>query len=491
MGRDGEVSDLLWPGLHRADVGFHDRDVLGAIVRVEVVWAEVLAESGLVPPSTASVLARSWMGSDGPDADPDGSLLLTRLATAAEGGGNPVIPVLAEVRSRARTIDPEAAAAIHRGLTSQDVLDSALMLCVKDVVIAVVDELDAQIASMADLARAHRDTLMVARTLGQHALPTTFGARVAAWLRGLLVARTRLLDVVVDLPLQLGGAAGTLAAVVELCRVAGRPDPVASAHELVAFTARGLGLQVAAPWATQREPVTRVGDALVTLSDAFGHLAGDVLLQTRPEVGELSEPAAEGRGASSAMPQKRNPVLAVLVRRHAQSAPLLAAQLHLAAASTLDERPDGAWHTEWSPLRDLCLRTLAAARQTTELVAGLEVHPEAMRAHLDAALPGVLAERVVPAIAPHLTGGVSAATASLRQSDSPAMLINTLAPLVEGVLDRADLERLLDPAGYLGMAGTLVDEAVAAATVPRPSLVPPGQGWFGSPPGGWTRPTDP
>ncbi|MDQ2756639.1 MAG: lyase family protein, partial [Actinomycetota bacterium] len=225
------MSDLLWPGLHRADFGFNDGDLLGALSMVEMVWSSVLAEAGLVPASTPQVLLRSWAGPEGPDEDPDGHLRLTRLAVAAEGGGNPVIPVLAQVRARAREIDPAAAAAIHRGLTSQDVLDSALMLCVQGVLKGVVDELDAQVAALADLAQAHRETLMVARTLGQHALPTTFGARVAAWLRGLLVARDRVIDVVLELPLQLGGAAGTLAAVVDLCRDAGHPDPVASTRE--------------------------------------------------------------------------------------------------------------------------------------------------------------------------------------------------------------------------------------------------------------------
>ena len=467
------MSDLLWPGLHRAAGLFDDDAVLASLLRVESVWAHVLEESGLVPTGTSAILDRVAEAVD-PDA----------VAVAAEGGGNPLIPWLAEIRARARAIDPAAAAAIHLGLTSQDVVDTAVLLCAKDCLVAIADELDLQIAVLAALAAEHRATPMVARTLGQHALPTTFGVRVASWLRGLLVARTRVRDVVTSLPVQLGGAAGTLAALVEVCRAAGTADPVAvtaepvtAARELVASTARGLGLLPTPPWDTVREPVTRVGDVLVTVSDALGHLANDVVLQSRPEVAELSEPAADGRGVSSAMPQKRNPVLAILIRRQAMSAPLLGAQLHLAAAAAVDERPDGAWHTEWAPLRDLCRRTVGAARQATELVTGLEVHPDAMRAHLDRALPGALAERLVSVLAPLVPGGRAEVTRLVSVAADADEFASLVGPLVVGRLTHGELAALLDPTAYLGVAVSLVDEVVAEATsappLPHPSLPHP------------------
>ena len=450
------MSDLLWPGLHRSAGLFDDDAVLASLLRVESGWAHVLEEAGLVPAGTSATLDRV-----GDAVHPDA------VEVAAEGGGNPLIPWLAEIRAGAREIDPAAAAAIHLGLTSQDVVDTAILLCARDCLVAIADELDLQIAALASLAARHRETPMVARTLGQHALPTTFGVRVAAWLRGLLLARTRVLDVTTSLPVQVGGAAGTLAALVELCRAAGTADPVTAARELVASTARGLGLLPAPPWHTDREPVTRLGDVLVTVSDALGHLANDVVLQCRPELAELSEPAAGGRGVSSAMPQKRNPVLAILIRRHAMSAPLLGAQLHLAAAAAVDERPDGAWHTEWAPLRDLCRRTVAAARQATELVTGLEVHPDAMRGHLDRSLPGALAERLVPVLAPLVPGGraeVARLVSVAADADEFAALVG---PLVAGHLTLDELTALLDPAAYLDVAVSLVDEVVAEATLPR------------------------
>ena len=453
------MSDLLWPGLHRAADIFDDAAVLRAIALVESEWARSLEEAGLAPVGTSSLLRTLGAGHD-PDT----------VAVAAEAGGNPLIPFLEATRARAHETDPALAAAFHRGLTSQDVVDTALVLCARQCLVAVVDALDRQIEALVVLATTHRDTPTVARTLGQQALPTTFGLRVAGWLRGLLAARTEAHDVAVSLPVQLGGAVGTLAAVVELCRESGAPDPVAAARELAVVTAERLGLSPRAPWHTDRQPVTRIGDALVTVSDALGHVANDVVAGARSEVGELSEPAGEGRGVSSAMPQKRNPVLSVLVRRHAMSAPLLAAQLHLSAAGAVDERPDGAWHTEWSPLRDLCLRTLAAAHQVTEVVTGLEVHGATMRRHLDAALPGVLAERLVPALTPVVPGGRVAVAALLAGASDAEAFVTAVRSVAGQAISDADLRALLDPTSYTGIAGALVDETVAAARAPRPTI---------------------
>jgi 3-carboxy-cis,cis-muconate cycloisomerase len=190
-----------------------------------------------------------------------------------------------------------------------------------------------------------------------------------------------------QLPVQVGGAAGTLAGLTVL--LDDPRDAVAAAERL----ARELGLVARPPWHTQRRPVTRIADALTACTDAWGRIADDVLLRSRPEFGELAEGAATGRGGSSTLPGKANPVLAVLIRRAALSAPGLSAQLHLAAANAVDERSDGAWHTEWAPLRTLARRAVVAAEQTTELLDGLVVHPEWMRVNAEAASEVLLAER--------------------------------------------------------------------------------------------------
>jgi 3-carboxy-cis,cis-muconate cycloisomerase len=266
------------------------------------------------------------------------------------------------------------------------VLDTALVLNLRDVVARIGADLSRQITALSGLADRHRGTRMAGRTLTQHAIPITFGLKAATWLNAVLDARD-ILAAAAELPIQIGGAAGTLAAPTAL---AGSPE---RALDLVTVTAATLGLPARPPWHTARAPFTRVADALVTCTDAWGRIANDVLLGGRPEVGELAEPAAEGRGGSSAMPQKQNPVLSVLIRRAALAGPPLAATLHLAAAEAVDERPDGSWHTEWSTLRTLARRTVVAGAQTAELLEGLRVDAHRMAATLGAAGPGIDAER--------------------------------------------------------------------------------------------------
>ena len=362
------MTDLLWPGDERAGGLCSDAAVLAALVRVEAAWSTAQHEHGLIA-SPGPALAQLV----GPDD-------LPALARDAEEGGNPVIPLLALLR--ARLGDDPAAAALHRGLTSQDVLDTGLALVLRDAAGRIRDELAAQVGTLTALADRHRGTDMAGRTLTQHAVPITFGLKVAGWLQGVLDARDAL--AAAPLPIQIGGAAGSLAAPVA---VAGSPE---RARALVATAAAGLGLGVREPWHTARAPLTRFGDALVTCTDAWGRIANDVLTGSRPEIGELAEGTG---GGSSTMPNKRNPVLSVLIRRAALAGPPLAATLHTAAAAAVDERPDGAWHLEWATVRTLARRTVVAGSQTAQLLAGLRVDAGRMAATLAAARPGIDAEQ--------------------------------------------------------------------------------------------------
>ncbi|MGH1564503.1 lyase family protein [Mumia sp. DW29H23] len=376
------MTDLLWPGDERAGDLLTDAAVLAAMVRVEQAWLDALVDAGLAPK------ALDLVGLVGPDDVP-------ALAERAEGGGNPVIGLVSLLRERA--VPPGAlesdATWIHRGLTSQDVVDTALVLVVRDALDRIAAQIRAQVAGLVALVEANRATVMVGRTLTQHAVPTTFGLVVAGWLDGVLDAAEEIGRARASLPVQIGGAVGTLAASAELARLQGHADPGAVAVRLAEATAEALGLAWARPWHVRRTPVVRVGDALVTATDVWGQLATDVATLSRPEIGELAEPAKEGRGGSSTMPQKQNPVLSVLIRRAAIAAPPLASTLHTAAALAVDQRPDGAWHAEWETLRTLARRTVVASDQAAELLAGLRVDADRMRANLDAAGPGVLAER--------------------------------------------------------------------------------------------------
>ena len=361
------MGDLLWPGDERAGEHLTGACVVAAMVEVEVAWLELLAGQGVAAAGSTALA--------------DVRLDAAEVAAVAEGAATSGTPVLGLVRLLRERLaaDPVAATWLHRGLTSQDVLDTALVLCARRAVVELRAELERQVALLSALASGHRDTAMVARTLTQHAVPTTFGLKAARWLAGVLDA----LEAVAALrfPVQLGGAAGTMAAALELGL-----DARAAREDLAAR----LGLEPAPPWHTTRAPVTRLGDALVGCTDAWGHLSADVLALSRPEVGELTEGSG---GGSSTMPHKANPVRSVLVRRTALSTPQLAATLHLAAADQVDERAVGGWHAEGATLRDLVRRTLAAGSLVTELVGGLVVHADRMAATLETARHDVHAEQ--------------------------------------------------------------------------------------------------
>ncbi len=401
------MTNLLWPGDHRAGGHMTDRALLGSMVAVEVAWLDALAAGGLAPADCAGADLSSLLVEQDCES----------LAVAAEGGGNPVIGLVQVLRGRA---EPGIAPWIHRGLTSQDVLDTGLMLAVRALVDDVVSQLKAQMSALAELATLHRSTPMVARTLTQHAAPITFGAKAAGWLNGVVDAFHRLSTLVI--PVQIGGAAGTWAATTELAALlTGTADPAAVSDGLVHNTASALGLAVRQPWHTTRTPVTAAADAFVGCTDCWGRIASDVVTLVRPEIAELSEPAGENRGRSSSMPHKRNPLLSILIRRTAMSTPQLSATLHIAAALANDERPDGAWHAEWDTLRTLGRRTVVAASQCSELLAGLAVNTPRMAETLNAA--DVLGEQ--------------RAIADLAGREPSATYLGAVDRLIDASLDRA------------------------------------------------------
>ncbi|QVI27266.1 3-carboxy-cis,cis-muconate cycloisomerase [Mycolicibacterium neoaurum] len=364
------MTNLLWPGDHRAGRLLTDTAVLRAMVDVEIAWLQALRNGELIPDQAADCDLQALIG----DAD------LPVIAEAADGGANPVIPLVALLRQRA----PEPTRHwLHRGLTSQDVVDTALMAVLRDAVAQLRTELVTQLTCLAELAHTHRATPMTARTLAQPAIPTTFGVKAAVWLASVCDAAAALN--LIRTPVQIGGAAGTMAAATELAALLQGPTrAVDIVLTLADDTADTLGLDRQAPWHTSRAPITAIGDALVGCTDAWGRIAADVVTLGRPEIGELAEATEPGRGGSSTMPDKNNPVLSVLLRRAALSAPPLAGTLHTAAAFNNDERADGAWHAEWDALRTLARRTLIAASHATDLLTGLRIDSARMATNLAA-----------------------------------------------------------------------------------------------------------
>lgn len=435
-----------------------DRAVIAAILDVEAAWAAVLEEAGLAPAGSAAVVAEA--------ANP-ASYDVADIAERAQGGGNPVIPLLGDLRARVRGLDTAgigAGKAVHASLTSQDVLDSALMLLARRTIAALLAEVKGTTTALATLAEQHAETLCVGRSLTQHALPYSFGLRAAQWFQGVAAAGARLESL--ELPVQFGGAGGTLASGTRLAAGSG-----STPFTLADSWAAALGLAPAtAPWHTNRLVVTALGDGLAALVDSFGKIAADLLFLSRPEVAELGEPLAAGRGVSSAMPQKQNPVLSVLIRSAALQAPGLASQLHLAAATFNDERPDGAWHSEWPALRRLLGLAMGAASHLRELTEGLRVFPEGMRRNLQLAGPLLLSEGVSAAVAPLLgedgkqklqaVVDRTLAAPATEQGDTYRKLLRETVP--SNKLSDAELEALLDPASYLGEAQEISRRILAA-----------------------------
>ena len=405
---------LLSPVTAGFDDATSDAAILADLVAVEIALARAWEAVGTAPAEAVAAIEAA-LSDAASGATPAGTedLSVSAVAHAARAGGNPVIPLVGALRT---AVGGEAAAWVHRGATSQDVLDTALVRTAHRTGGRILADLASAGRILGAFAAEHRDEVAVARTLTQHAVPTTIGLRAAVWLRGVRRAESRLREAVRELPVQLGGAAGTLASFVEI-------GGAEAAAALPAAFAAELGLPAPdAPWHTTRWPVTELGDALVQVDDALGVIAADVATLSRTEIGELAEGSG---GGSSAMPQKRNPAASVLIRSAAIRAPHLGATLHTAAALAVDERPDGAWHAEWPALRELLRLTSGAAGTAVDLLSGLRVDRAAVARNLALTGEDVLAER-----------------RALAAGD----------PLDPG-----------DPAAYTGLAGALVDDAIAEA----------------------------
>ncbi|MFJ4466262.1 3-carboxy-cis,cis-muconate cycloisomerase [Streptomyces sp. NPDC089424] len=421
-------SGLLAPGWAGSPAASATSDTacLQALLDAEAALTRAQASLGLAPAGAATAVTGA---ADAARYD------VPSLAHRARGAGNPVIPLVADLTEAVGT---EHGPYVHRGATSQDIVDTATMLVAARCLDVILADLARTGSALARLAAAHRDTVMPGRTLTQHAVPTTFGLKAAGWRSLVLDARDRVAAVREALPAQLGGAAGTLAAFGAY----GAADPIA----LTAAYARELGLRAPElPWHTLRTPLADLAGCLALTAGALGKIAADVLTLSRTEIGEVTEGSG---GASSAMPHKANPVRSTLIAAAARRAPQQAATLYASLVAE-DERPAGAWHAEWEPLRDLLRLTGGAARDAAELTAGLRVHPDVMRAHLGLTRGAIVSERLTAELAPALgRAGAKELLARLAAEGRPLRQ----AP----ELKDADLE----PAHYTGSAGALVDRAL-------------------------------
>jgi 3-carboxy-cis,cis-muconate cycloisomerase len=444
---DGLFEPIFVPGQMREAVG--GRAWLQAMLDAEAALASAQASAGVIPAEEAEAI-RSCCKAELYDAG--------ELGREGRAAGNPAVPLVKRLTGEVERVSGEAARQVHRGATSQDITDSAAMLVAARALDLILSDLERLAADCAALTGEHRATLMAGRTLMQQALPVTFGLKAAGWLVSVVEARQGLSRVRHHaLAAQLGGAAGTLASLGE------------AGTEILHGFARELGLaEPVVPWHSSRVGVSELAGALATCSGAVEKIAGDVILMSQTEVGEVAEPSDGGRGGSSTLPHKRNPVLSVTAAANARRA---RAAVHT-LQSSMDhehERAAGAWHAEWRALGEALSATGGSVAAIGEALAGLEVYPHRMRENLDATGGLIMAEHVTTVLTPELGRLkahelVKAACERVAESgtNNTGLKQELMSePAISQSISGEELDAALDPGGYLGSTEIFIDRALA------------------------------
>jgi 3-carboxy-cis,cis-muconate cycloisomerase len=424
-----------------------DARTLQHMLDFEAALARAEAATGVIPRAAVDAIAKAGNAESFDMAD---------LAEAATRSGNLAIPLVKALTSAVAKSNPEAARYVHWGATSQDVIDTAVMLTLRAGIDVLLVDLDRAIAGFAALARKHRNTAVVARTWLQHALPMPFGLKLAEYAAALHRSKLRLARLREEtLALQFGGAAGTLAALGD------------KGLEVSETLARELKLPLPeAPWHTHRDRIAEAASVFAIIAGTCGKIARDVSLMMQTDVGEAFEPAGEGRGGSSTMPHKRNPVAAASALGAATMAPNLAATIF--AAQVQDhERSAGPWHAEWPTLPALMLVTSGALAAIVDLAEGLKVDGARMRENLNATHGLIMAEAVTFALAEKI--GKSDAHHLIEVASKKAVAdkkhlrdVLTSDSKVTDHLDAKQIAGLFEPMAYQGASQALIDRLLAS-----------------------------
>ena len=418
---------------------------LARMLEFEAALARAEARAGVIPQMAADAIA---LQCDAKRFDTG------EIDAAARTAGNVAIPLVAALTRAVGAVDADAKGYVHWGATSQDAIDTGLVLQLRDALALIDADLARLAGALAMQARRHTATVLSGRTWLQQALPITLGVKLAAIVSALDRHRDRIASLRSRaLVLQFGGAAGTLASLHE--------RGLAVSDEL----GRELGLEVPdMPWHTERDRLCEIAATLGMLTATLGKLARDLSLLAQTEVGEADEPAAPGRGGSSTMPQKRNPVGASIALAASLRVPGLVATM-LQAAVQEHERGLGNWPAEWETLPQIVMLTAGALDAMAEVAQGLDIHVDRMRANLDLTHGLIFAEAVQMALAPAMGRDAAhslVAGACRRASAQRAHLRDILEnePRVNDVLGREAIAHLFDPAAYLGQSRAYVARAL-------------------------------
>jgi 3-carboxy-cis,cis-muconate cycloisomerase len=436
---------------------FSNRATLQAMLDFEAALARAEARAGFIPASAAPAI----------EAKCRAELYdMTVLARAAASAGNLAIPLVNQLTLLVAKKEKDAARYVHWGATSQDAIDTGRVLQLRQALALISSELDLFAVVLGELVHKNRATLVVARTWMQQALPTTFGFKVAGWLDAIDRHRARLAETQERcLILQFGGAVGTMAALG------------ARGLDVAANLAKELQLPLPEiPWHSHRDRMAEIATTLGLVCGTLGKIARDISLHTQTEVGEVFEPSADGRGGSSTMLHKRNPVTSAVVLSAAVRVPALVG-IMLAAMVQEQERGLGGWHVEWETLPDIVRLTAGALHHLTTTVSELEIDKERMRQNLDVTHGLIFAEAVTMALAekmPRSEAHELVQLACKRAQSSRRDLRSILAQdaITKANLSDTELDRLFTPANYLGVADQFIDRVLASSTEHRDQKKP-------------------
>jgi 3-carboxy-cis,cis-muconate cycloisomerase len=427
---------------------FADAATVQSILDFEAALARAEARAGLIPQDSAAAISASCR------AD---LLYLPALRQAVTNAGNLAIPLVKELKAIVARSSPDAARYVHYGATSQDALDTGLVLQLRSATRRIQQDLDSIAVSLADLTARHQKTLLPARTWLQQALPTTFGFITAGWLDACLSHCARLEHLLGDsLALQFGGASGTLAALHD------------RGAEVALLLSEELALPLPLiPWHAQRERISEVAAAYGLLAGTLSKIARDLSLHMQTEVGELSEPSAAGRGGSSTMPHKQNPVACAAILATTSRVPALVSTL-LASLSGEYQRSLGAWQTEWETLPEIVRLAAGASYHLATLLPRLVVNSDRMRANLDLTNGLIYAEAVTFALSKKIDrfAAHSLVEGACRRAQSEQRHLREALsgdPEVGTLLDSKSLDELFEPANYLGSAHRFIEAVLSAA----------------------------
>jgi len=426
-----------------------DEALIESMLRFESALAATQADLGLVPQKAASVIGNccSVQFFDVND-----------LLRSAERDGNPAIPLVKAIGKQVAAMDPGATKYVHMGATSQDVIDTGLMLCTKRALELVIANLASIEERLVNLVERQRRTFLPGRTLLQHARPISLGLKAAGWLDGIARCRRMLeQDAATNLVVQFGGAVGSLAA--------SGPKGL----EILDALARKLDLATPeVPWHTQRDRIGRLGMDLALVGTALAKIAQDVVLLMQTEVAELAEDLGSGGGGSSTLPHKQNPIAPTKILANAKRIPALAAAL-LTSMVHEHERSPGGWHAEWVVFPEIIGAVGGSAVHTLELVSGLQIHPDRMRANIDLTNGLIFAENISIELAKSLGksaahGLVTRTSQKARQTGVHLRKVLEDDPTVKNLLDSDGLDRLFSPEHGEELTDALINRVIARCT---------------------------